>query len=656
MQPRTKLILSAALASLLLLSACQSPAQPSGSVTPPPTSEPPATQVVTTPEPTPTPTPSPEPSEPVIPTLSNMREVSAFLNEQVEQGNLELSFIYKGNSSRITDQALMEVLACLHVDVEKDMENRKMFHITATPYPGDRIAAAYLSGDTSGLSDEELQVMSIAGQMVEQAKASASTPLDLERTLHDMLIERVEYTDYDVKIHNPEKFPRRITVIGALLDGTANCQGYTDALCTLTTMAGLESDRMCVLKNVDEPYLVNLIQLDGAWYTVDAAYNDSDAAHPAYLLFNMGRNLKLVYDWGQELEYHPIALVRHDYKDVYTDGIPQVASLTEFRQYYNQQVEQDIFDIVFEYTGNTDDFEDLGAYQLADSNASAIFTYPDQETRYCITVMEHPGYRIVDAYRTGDTSLLDADELLTLNEAIRMVDEAKAQAASELELERILHDMLAEKVIYDTSIGTTILDVREPLRHLTAVGALLDGIANCQGYTDAFYVLGSIAGFEMDKMVVGAYNPGDHITNVIKLDGSWYIVDVTFDDSPGVLPYFMFNVGVDIASEHYSWGVEAVDEPLAELSDGHYYYYMEGNELDSFETQAAAADFIISRYRKTGQTEFIVMLLNQEASPTAFNQQVNQVAERNNVSANWSTWTFPHVDHTVFRLVIQTEE
>ncbi len=651
MQIRTKLFLTAALASLLLLSACQSPAQPSESVTPP-VSQSPAVEVVTTPEPTPTPTP--QPSEP--PTLANMREVSAYLNEQVEQGNLELSIIYKGNSTRINDQSLMEVLACLHVDVEKDADNRKMFHITVTPYPGDRIAAAYLNGDSSGLSDEELQVLNMASQMVEQAKASASTPLELERALHDVLMERVEYTDYAVKIHNPEQFPRQITVIGALLDGVANSQGYADAFYTLTTMAGLQTDRMCVLKDVDEPYLVNLIQLDGEWYTVDAAYNDSDAAHPAYLLFNMGRNLKLVYDWGQELEYHPISPVRYAYKDHYSGEIPQVSSLTEFRQYYNQQMEQDIFDIVFTYTGDTADFDDLGAYQLADSNASAIFTYPGEETLYCITVMEHPGYRIVDAYRTGDTSLLSADELLALNEAVRMVDEAKAQAATELELERTLHDMLVERVIYDTSIGTTILDVRKPLRHLTAVGALLDGIANCQGYTDAFYVLASIAGFEVDKMVVGAYNPGDHITNVIKLDGAWYIVDTTFDDSPGVLPYFMFNVGTDLASEHYSWGVEAVDQVLTETSDEHYYYYMEGNELDAFDTQAAAAEHIINLFLKECQTEVIVLLRNQDASPTAFNQQINQVAERKNVSCSWSTWKFPHGEDTVFRVVFQTEE
>ena len=73
------------------------------------------------------------------------------------------------------------------------------------------------------------------------------------------------------------------------------------------------------------------------------------------------------------------------------------------------------------------------------------------------------------------------------------------------------------------------------------------------------------------------------------------------------------------------------------------------------ETQAAAAEHVIDLFRK-GQTEIIVLLRNQDASPTAFNQQINQVAERRNLSCGWSTWTFPHGEDTVFRVVFQTEE
>lgn len=641
MRMHTRLLLPALLAALLLLAACQSPAEPSGSS--------PAVTAAATAEPTPSP-------EPEYPTLSNMQEVSAYLNERTDQGELEISFFYTGNSARINGQSLSELLACLRVDTAKDPAVRCLYHITVTPYPGDRIAAAYLSGDTSGLSPEELQALNAAEQLVQEAKASTSTPPELERALHDLLLARTEYRNTKVKLYDAGAEPRSVTALGALLDGSANCQGYADAFYTLATMAGLQADRMCVLKDSNEPYLISLIRLDDAWYAVDAAYNDSDAAHPAFLLFNMGRNLKLVYDWGSELERRPIASVRYDYRDEYTDGVPQIADLTEFRQYYNRQVARDIFDIVFDYTGDPADFDDLGAYQLADSNAAALFTYPGQDARYCITLMEHPGYRIVDAYFTGDTSLLSADEQRTLEEAVRMVNEAKAQASTPLELERLLHDRLIERVVYDTSIGTTILDVRQPLRHLTAVGALLDGVANCQGYTDGFYVLASIAGFTVDKMVVGAYNPGDHITNVIQLDGAWYIVDATFDDSPGVLPYFMFNVGVDLASEHYSWGEEAVDRPLAAVSDGHYYYYMPGNELDSFETQAAAAEHIFDRYRKDGQTESLVLLRGQEVSTAAFNQQLSRAAERRNLACGWSIWEFPHGEDTVFRVVFRTED
>lgn len=650
MQLRMKLTLTAALAALLLLSACQSPAQPSESAAPTP-SQSQAVEVVTTPEPSPD--PSPEPSEEVIPTFNNMTDLGLYLKGQAAQGKLTYTFIYQGNTSLVTDQTILEILSALDVQIKRDSKNRKMFHVTATPFPGDRIVAAHESGDTSALSEDEVQVLAIVEQMVAEAQAASTTTLELERALHDMLLERVEYQNSKIRIHTSGNFPRNITIVGALLDGVANSQGYADAFYTLTTIAGLETDRMCVLKG-SVPYLVNIIKLDGQWYFVDTAYNDSGVSHPTYELYNTGRNMQMIYGWGPEMEYYPIAPVRYEYRNEYADGYPVVNDLTEFRQNYNEYVARDVFDIVFEYTGDGKALEEIGDHQLADANAAALFKYPDQENLYCITIMERPGYRIVDAYFSGDTSNLVEDEIRALNEAVRMVEEAKAEATDMLDLERRLHDMLVDRITYDTDLGVSLLGVIEPLPYLTVVGALLDGVANCQGYTDAFYVLASIAGFEVDKMVVGAYDPGDHIVNVIKLDGQWYIVDVTFDDGEGVLPYFMFNVGVDLASENYaSWGEEAVDHPLTEISDEHYYYNIPGNELPSFTSLADAAEYVMNAYKKDHNTNVIVLLRNQKASPDSFQARLTEAAEELKVPSKWGLYMYPHALDTVFRIEFQ---
>ncbi len=65
-------------------------------------------------------------------------------------------------------------------------------------------------------------------------------------------------------------------------------------------------------------------------------------------------------------------------------------------------------------------------------------------------------------------------------------------------------------------------DMSNQPRFVTAIGALLDGKANCQGYSDAFYMLGRIG---------GTANGGLHEWNTITYgDEKTYLIDVTAGD------------------------------------------------------------------------------------------------------------------------------
>jgi len=65
-------------------------------------------------------------------------------------------------------------------------------------------------------------------------------------------------------------------------------------------------------------------------------------------------------------------------------------------------------------------------------------------------------------------------------------------------------------------------DMSNQPRFVTAIGALLDGKANCQGYSDAFYMLGRIG---------GTANGGLHEWNTITYgDRKTYFIDVTAGD------------------------------------------------------------------------------------------------------------------------------
>lgn len=88
------------------------------------------------------------------------------------------------------------------------------------------------------------------------------------------------------------------------------------------------------------------------------------------------------------------------------------------------------------------------------------------------------------------------------------------------EAERVLyiHDLLANRYAYDT---------RETEKNADAYTFFRDGVGICQAYALAFIALARGAGLEADFVASSAM---DHAWNHVRVDGTWYHVDVTRDD------------------------------------------------------------------------------------------------------------------------------
>ena len=174
----------------------------------------------------------------------------------------------------------------------------------------------------------------------------------------------------------------------------------------------------------------------------------------------------------------------------------------------------------------------------------------------------YPGFRIVNALKTGDTSGLTPREQETL-EAARQVSES-CLAGDPLETARNIHDWLCGRVVY-TDDGSTDEDDN-------AIGAILTGEANCDGYADAFYLICSLSGLEVRcqhgdsyKTGFGAFlNKVTHMWNLLKIDGTWRLVDVTWDDREDYISYTWFNIGQDRASRMHIWNEQMTVPLLAE--------------------------------------------------------------------------------------------
>lgn len=160
-----------------------------------------------------------------------------------------------------------------------------------------------------------------------------------------------------------------------------------------------------------------------------------------------------------------------------------------------------------------------------------------------------------------------------------------------------IHDYLVEHVVYNVEVKN---GGEAPTQNVqSAWGAIMDGDAVCQGYADAFQLLATRAGIQsryIDATTI------QHAWNMVELDGTWYNVDVTWDDTDwlgmGSYQYFLRSTDwMQLAEEEGGGGHTApwnvsLDEmqpcdddsfangyafndtahPVCPAGDGEYYY------------------------------------------------------------------------------------
>ena len=125
---------------------------------------------------------------------------------------------------------------------------------------------------------------------------------------------------------------------------------------------------------------------------------------------------------------------------------------------------------------------------------------------------------------------------------------------SELQKIVAVHDYLVLNCSYDTRVTTN----NAPHDSFTAYGALINKVAVCQGYTAAFQLMMQKLGIPGIVVQSTAMN---HTWNLVRYEGNWYHVDVTWDDpipdQPGVVQtYALMQSDKGIMNEinqHYSW-------------------------------------------------------------------------------------------------------
>ncbi len=146
-------------------------------------------------------------------------------------------------------------------------------------------------------------------------------------------------------------------------------------------------------------------------------------------------------------------------------------------------------------------------------------------------VNEHPDLYYVNVGKTliwGDNVIVtkiaavyyDEYDLTAFETAVKDALSYVEESMTDLQKAIILHDYLVINCKYNTSSS-------RPKKVFNAYGAMVDKTAVCQGYALAYKYLLERAGITSYMVTSESMN---HAWNMVKLDGRYYHVDVTFDD------------------------------------------------------------------------------------------------------------------------------
>lgn len=135
---------------------------------------------------------------------------------------------------------------------------------------GDKEEEAYLC------SKEEAELMlksqnDIVNGFISTLKPDM-TDYDIELALHDWLAGYVNYSDEAAASY--ETYPLAYTAYGALVNGSAVCEGYAEAFTLILNRLGIESVTITgTLDGVGHKW--NMVNIGGDWYHVDVTNDDN---------------------------------------------------------------------------------------------------------------------------------------------------------------------------------------------------------------------------------------------------------------------------------------------------------------------------------------------------------------------------------------------
>lgn len=312
----------------------------------------------------------------------------------------------------------------------------------------------------------------------------------------------------------------------------------------------------------------------------------------------------------------------------YTSLTPSQQQIYSYMKTAAEQMKEGLF-FVGAVTQTEDRFSDIAvAFRAFSSDNPQIFWLPNSY------VISSDGSAMAFSYEEKGKNYIFTQEQkeqaeLQLNSAVNSLVSQASQLNSRFEKELFFHDWICENVQYKTDDTDNVY---------TAYGALVNGVAVCEGYSRAMQLLCDAIGIPC-TVVYGSSQGQGHMWNIIDAGDGWCHLDVTWDDDEKYRTTrhaYVNLTDVQILQDHTISEVVKKDKSYTGMDDfnifiydcvSEKYNYFVKNDLVVNDDLNAAAKTVINVSESQNSVELLYVGSNENY--TSYLNQLNRAIYEN---------------------------
>ncbi|ACD14164.1 transglutaminase domain-containing protein [Clostridium botulinum] len=231
---------------------------------------------------------------------------------------------------------------------------------------------------------------------------------------------------------------------------------------------------------------------------------------------------------------------------IYAAEVPKFSNLNDVEEnIYTHLINRDS-NINFIYTGSTREFKDNIVKTI-----KAAYSKDDYTERSWLEIK--PNVNISDGKINTSINFeyltnKEQEEFIDI-EIKKITDKLINDKMSDFEKVKAINDYLANRYEYDYTLSSS-----------NVYSALITNYTVCQGYSLTAYKMLKNAGIE-SRIGVGTNKGASHSWNIVKIEDSWYHLDITNNDSTRSNKYFLVSDKF-LEDNNYKWNRTEYPEAL----------------------------------------------------------------------------------------------